>query len=199
MTFRTVNSSSRNKVRRGAYTLPMTTIGIVFFFLFTCISGYVKVWLEWVQPPVDVSTSGLSGWRPLWSVQIFIGLRQSEGGGGRVPFQARVWFWRQREEQERSCIRGAGGTQILGGEVEVVQLGQRVGPLQLGGHGQARQANAGFDLLRPLSHQAGLPPHAVQAVAAGAARQGGAVGRGVGREELGPYHPQQGFIGHQWL
>lgn len=52
MTFRTVNSSLRNKVKRGVFTL-MTTIGIVsvgvfFFSPVTCISGYVKVWLECV-------------------------------------------------------------------------------------------------------------------------------------------------------
>lgn len=134
-------------------------------------------------------------------MQVLAGPGQS-GGGGRVPLQAGVWLWGQREEQQCPCIGGAGGTQVLRGEVDAAQLGQRVGALQPGGHGEAGQTHAGLDLLCPLPHQPGLPPHAAQAVAAGAASQGGAVRRGGGCEQPGPHHSQQGFVAQrhqQWL
>lgn len=80
-----------------------------------------------------------------------------------------VWLWRQGQEQQGSCIRGTGRAQVLRREVQAGQLGKRVGPLQAGGHGEARQTHAGLDLLSSLTHKARFPPNAAEIIAAGAA------------------------------
>lgn len=183
-----------------------------FSFLFTCVSLDLALQTHkatddevggahMIPPPLEASASGLTWQCFLWSVQVLAGLRQSRGRG-QVPLQARVRLWGQREEKQRAGVRGAGRAQVLRGEGEAAQLGQRVGALQPRGHGQACQTHAGLNLLSPLTHETGFPPHAAQTVAAGAARQSGAVRRGGGGEQPRPHHPQQGFVGqryHQWL